>query len=99
MLFSGRELSGSVNSAYAGPTIPSPILLEVADRINQSASVLKPVRVEATARSAEKARTLAEEVARILGPLVLGGEARVQSVPLVETDAPGDGTIQVLVSR
>jgi hypothetical protein len=99
MLFSGRDLSNSVSSTDAGPTTPSPILLDVANRINQSEKVAQPVRVEATARSVDKAKTLAEGVAEALSPLVLGGKARIQPFTNVETDAPAEGTVRVVVTR
>ena len=99
MLFSGRDLSGSVTSAYAGPAMPAPILLDVANRISQSGKVGEPIRVEATARSTEKAKTLAESASQTLSSLVLNGRERIQSFTQVETDAPAEGTIRVVVSR
>jgi len=99
MLFPGRDASTSEGSTYAGPTVPSPVLLDVANRINQSEKVLQPVRVEVTARSAEKAKSLADGVAEALSSLVLGGKMRIQSFTSVETDAPADGTVRVVLSR
>lgn len=99
MLFSGVELSGSANLASRGPSVPAPILLEVADRINQSDKVDQPIRVQATARSFEKANMLTENVVMALNPLVLGGRARIQSFTTVKADAPNDGTIQIVVPR
>jgi hypothetical protein len=99
MLFSGIELSSSESRASAGPSVPAPILLEVADRINQSEKVDQPIQVQATARSFEKANMLAESIVEALNPLVLGGKARIQPFTKVQADAPNDGTIQVVVPR
>lgn len=96
MLFSGRELS-TPESPAGGSSMPSPLLLEAASRINQSERSDEPVRVEVTARSFEKANALAEGVVRALRPLILGEQARIQSFAAVEPDAPGDGTIQIVV--
>ncbi len=97
MLFSGSELSAVPETAAGGSSLPSPLLLEVASRINQSEKTDGPVQVEVTARSFEKANTLAEVVVQALRPLILGEQARIQSFTTVEPDAPGDGTIQIAV--
>lgn len=97
MLFSGRELSAIPETAAGGSSLPSPLLLEVASRINQSEKTDEPVQVEVTARSFEKANTLAEVVVQALRPLIIGEQARIQSFTTVEPDAPGDGTIQIAV--
>lgn len=99
MLFSGGELSNQANTAPSGSPVPPTLLLEVADRINQSKEVEEPIRVEATARSFERARTLAESVVETLDPLILGGQARIKPLTKVEADAPNEGTIQIVVPR
>ncbi len=99
MLFSGRELSSQTGLSYARHPVPPPMLLDVANRINQSEKVERPVRLETKARSFDKARVLAETVVEVLDPLILGGKARIQSVTLVEPDAPSEGAIKVVVPR
>lgn len=97
MLFSGRELSTVPNTPAGGSSMPSPLLLEAASRINQSERTDEPVQVEVTARSFEKANALAEGVGQALRPMILGDQARIQSLTTVEPDAPGDGTIRIVV--
>jgi hypothetical protein len=99
MLFSGRELASGSGSGRAGAGVPPAVLLEVASRINQSAQVDEPVRVEVTARSFDRAKTLADGVTQVIEPLVLGGPARIQPLTVVEPDGPADGAIQVVVPR
>jgi hypothetical protein len=97
MLFSGLELSTVPETPAGGSSMPSPLLLEAASRINQSERTDEPVLVEVTARSFEKANALAEGAVQALRPLILGEQARIQSFTTVEPDAPGDGTIQIVV--
>jgi hypothetical protein len=97
LLFSGRELSTVPETPAGGSSMASPVLLEVASRINQSERTEEPVQVEVTARSFEKANALAEDVVQTLRPLILGELARIQSFTTVEPDAPRDGTIQIAV--
>jgi hypothetical protein len=99
MLFSGAELSNSANQDRAGSPVPPPILLEVADRVNQSEKVDRPIQVQATARSFERAKDLAETVVDALDPLIIGGRARIQPLNKVQADAPDEGTIQVVLPR
>ncbi len=99
MLFSGSDISGSGDLSQKGSVLLSPILLDVASRINQSERLDQPIQVKATARSFQKAKTLAEGIAQALAPLILGGQGRIQSVTEVEPDAPKEGAIQVVVPR
>jgi hypothetical protein len=96
MLFSGREMSATDQRIES---VPPAILLEVASRINQSEQMDQPVRVEVTARSFDRAKRLSGDIAQILEPLILRGPARIQSITNVEPDAPGDGSIQIVVPR
>jgi hypothetical protein len=99
MLFSGHEISNSSDPRRKNPSLPPSLLLEVASWINQSEHVDQPVRVAITARSFEKARTLADNIVQTIEPLIFGGLARIQPVTNVEPDAPGDGTIEILVPK
>jgi hypothetical protein len=99
MLFSGHEISIAPNIAHKGTSLPPALLLEVASRINQSEQVDQPVRVEVTARSFEKAKSLADGIVRTIEPLIFGGPARFQPITKVVPDAPGDGTIQIVVKK
>jgi hypothetical protein len=100
LAFSGLELlgGGSGSSLYggAGASRATPtILLEVASWLNQSPHVTRVVRVTATGRSAEQARSLASQVSSALAVHTIGDPARIQAVPKVETDAPDGGTVHV----
>jgi hypothetical protein len=99
MLFSGKEISLSSNSALVGASVPAALLLEVASRINQSEQVDQPVRVEVTARSFEEVKSLADGIVETIEPIIFGGLARLQPVTKVLPDAPGDGTIQIVVKK
>jgi len=99
MLFSGREILDSSVSSLKNSSLPPSLLLEVVSRINQCKHVDQPVRVAVTARSFEKAKTLADGIVKTIEPLIFGGLARVQPVTKVQPDAPGDGTIEILVPK
>jgi hypothetical protein len=97
MLFSGIELTVRDRFSADIVSVPPAILFEVASRINQSDRFDKPVRVEVTARSFDKANGLVGDVVQTLEPLILGGTARIQPLTNVEPDAPGDGTVRIVV--
>lgn len=90
--FSGDDL----RDATAGNT-PA-ILLEAAGWLNQMPDSGVPVRVEATARTMEQAKSLADEVVQNLTPLVLGNPVRVRATTTVVPDAPASGTVAVLAA-
>jgi hypothetical protein len=99
MLFSGRELSESKPSYPKNAAVPPAILLEVVDQINESRMVDQPVLLEVSARTYDQAKTLSGDMVKDIEPLVLGGSKRIQPVTNVVPDAPGDGTIRVVVPR
>jgi len=101
LAFSGLELvNGSTASSYgAGVTRDTPpILLEAASWLNQSPHVTRVVKVTATGRSAEQARSLASQVTTALAEHTIGDPARIQAVPVVATDAPDGGTVHIALS-
>lgn len=99
MLFSGREISESNPSYSKNAAVPPAILLEVVDQINESKKVDQPVLMEVSARTYDQAKTLSGDMVKDIEPLVLGGSKRIQPVTNVVPDAPGDGTIRVVVPR
>lgn len=98
LLFAGSELPASFFTAYGG-SLPPPILLEVATWLNQVEGGENPIRVEATAKTYEQAKTLSEAIAMALKPYVLTDPARVQALAKVENTAPERGTVMVMVER
>ncbi|UCG50455.1 MAG: hypothetical protein JSW58_09580 [Candidatus Latescibacterota bacterium] len=94
LLFSGRELQSPVLPSDAA-TLPVPILLEAASRINQTATIEHPVQIEVTARSFEEAKRTVDDIVAQLTPLVLGGPFRFQPITTVEPNAPDVGTIRI----
>ncbi len=97
MIFSGNEIAGTSVSDLQKNSVPSSMLLEVASRINQSRQLDQPVRIEVTARSFDRAKTMVNEIVGTLDPIILRGVSRIQPITHVEPDAPGDGTILVVV--
>ena len=96
LLFSGGELFVSGRSGIAVP--PAPILLEAVWWLNQNESPDQPIKVRATARSYCQAKALSEIAARTISPLLLGDPVRLQPIPTVESDAPEQGSVEILVS-
>ena len=94
LLFAGKELRDSTPRS-GGNELPAPILFEAATRINQSAAVDHPVRIEVTARSFEAAKRTADVIVGDLTPLILGDPLRIQSITTVEPDAPDAGTVRI----
>lgn len=103
LAFSGRDLVERDDAAPELQTArsrgPSPLVLEAASWLNQSARLTLPLRVTATARSYEQANLLAESVAQDLRPLLLGDPARLQTVALTEPGAPAEGTVRIAYAR
>ena len=95
LVFAARELSAGT----AGPAVTPPIVVEAATVLNQSALVARPVRVEVMSRSLEEAQTLVSRVTRWLTPMVLGDPSRIQSVTLVQADAPEGGVVRIAAAR
>lgn len=89
LLFSGDD----VRDRSAGGV--SPILMEAAGRLNQLPDTATPVQVEATARSFEEAKSLADAVVQSLTPLVLGNSGRLRATTAVAADAPAAGTVAI----
>ena len=99
LAFSGSELrAGSASGLGASDAAP-PVVIEAATWLNQSARPAQPLRVEATARSADEANLLASNVARWLGPLLIGGAARLQVATDVRADAPELGAVRISAAR
>ena len=91
LLFSGREVHAATSS--------KPLLLEAASWINQFGAPEGPIELEATARSYEEARNLAETVKGKLSSQVLGSPVRITETTRVLPDAPDGGTVRIHVSR
>lgn len=102
LAFSGAELrvgsGGGATRAMAGDGAP-PVVIEAASWLNQSARPTQRLRIEASARSIEEADLLAGNVARWLGPMVMGGAARMQVATDVRADAPESGAVRITAAR
>src|SRR5262249_24646212 len=95
LVFSGRELpSADPRVAPSSADAPAPIVVEAATWLNQSPHTQSPVRVTATARTADEAQSLAAMVARQLAPQLLGDPARVMAATEVQPDAPEGGAVR-----
>ena len=95
LTFGGSSLAVDASKAGAGVAPTPAILLECASWLDQNEQLTRPIRVTATARTAEQAQALVNRVTRALGPLVLGEPARLRSVALAQPDAPESGTITI----
>ena len=89
LVFSGTEVTRS----------DAPLLLEAASWLNQSTGVAGPVRVTATARSADAADALASTVRDELAMLTIGDATRIRSVTHVEPEAPDGGFVRISLER
>lgn len=94
LAFTGQLLATDPSSVASDQ--PAAIVIEAASWLNQSAATQKAVRVTATARSLDRANTLASQVTRQLASLTLGDPARIQPVAKVEPDAPEDGVVRIV---
>jgi hypothetical protein len=100
LAFSGAELrAGASASRTAGADATPPVVLEAASWLDQSERVAQPLKISASARSAEAANELGTSVARWLGPLLVGGPARLQVVPEVRSDAPESGAVRIAAAK
>ncbi|UCF04104.1 MAG: hypothetical protein JSV33_09110 [bacterium] len=98
LMFSADELGAASSRMQAVKEAPPAILLDAASRLNQLASDRK-VCIEATARTYNNAKSIAQAVAQAIGPLLLGDTSLIQQVTRVEKDAPAGGTVAIIVSR
>jgi hypothetical protein len=104
LVMSGRDLAAlEADGSGYGPgassgTTESPIFLEVATWLNQSAKVREPIRVAVAARSLDQASTLAARASAALAGHVIGDPARIQTSTQVAADAPEDGVLRIGVS-
>lgn len=99
LVFSGRELPASEVAKWAPGTsaresTPA-LLIEAASWLNQSPKSATPVKVTVTARSNEDAQMLGGAVSRGIGPMLIGGAARIQVVTDVRPDAPDGGAVRI----
>jgi hypothetical protein len=92
LLFSGDDLGAAPLGDAAAP---APILLETASWLNQIETVGGPIEVKAYARSFEEATRLAQRVAGLLGPHVVGDPARIRAAAEVRADVPDRGSVAV----
>jgi len=98
LAFSGSELRGESASMEARSSTPDatpPVMIEAATWLNQSPRTSKPLRIDITARSADQAAQLGSNVARWLGPLLIGGPERVHVATDVRADAPELGAVRI----
>jgi hypothetical protein len=97
LAFSGAELRGT--SASGRGDAPPPVVVEAASWLNQSEHVAQPLRLFASARSADAASSLGSSVARWLGPMLIGGPSRLQVVAETRSDAPESGAVRISVAK
>jgi len=75
------------------------ILLEAITRINQIGTSQTPVRVHVSARTSNQARSIADDIVRVMRPLVLGDPARIQASTEVEPSAPEHGSVAIRIEK
>jgi hypothetical protein len=96
LTFAARGIGSEIDSPGSSAGSSSPLLLEAASWINQIERLDRPVRVIATARSADQAARLAAAVVRGLSPHLLGGAGRLQATPRTLADAPEGGVVTLV---
>jgi hypothetical protein len=94
-LFPGKGSGRDTARRASADSAPAAEILEAASRINQERGADRLVRIAVTARTYEQANAMAGEIAGALGPLLLGGPARIRSVTDVRADAPESGTVSI----
>jgi hypothetical protein len=99
LVCSGGHMASSLKQRRAKQSAPTVMILEAASRINQIRKKDHIIRIEATARSYDEAANLASIVARSLTPLLIGDPGQIQQITEVETTAPANGTVTIIVSR
>jgi hypothetical protein len=98
LAFSGSELrsgSGTSDSRLVTAEATPPVVIEAASWLNQSPRPAQALRMDVTARSADQAAQLGSNVARWLGPLLIGGAERVHVQTDVRADAPESGAVRI----
>jgi FlgD Ig-like domain len=93
LAFAAEPVAASAGASREDRT-PSPYVLEAASWLNQIPAT-QPVRVTATARSFQQAKSLADGVAASLASLLVGSPQRVQVQTQVEPDAHPAGTVAI----
>jgi len=97
LVFSGQELSRAGGAAYGADEAP-PIVMEAVTAMNQEPATSE-VRIEVRARSAEEANALGRRLVRWMSPFVIGDPSRLQTVALVQPDAPAGGAVELTAER
>jgi hypothetical protein len=87
------------NAATAAGAASSAYLLETASWINLETGAASPVLITATAATYAEARTLGDQVAAQLQPLLPGGETRVAVSAQAEPGTPPGGILQIQAGR
>jgi hypothetical protein len=96
---SGAGGTGGTGGAGATPGRASPLLLEAASWLNQSASLAAPITVTTTARTNDEATALGRQILSQLAGLVLGDAGRIRVETRVESDAPPGGAASIMTGR
>jgi hypothetical protein len=103
LTFCGDSLWSALPASAVGgrgePERTPELLLEAASWLDQSGRPDQPVRVTATARNREQAEALARTVTKGIGPVLIGGEARLRPITVVQPDAPAGGTVTLAPGR
>jgi len=97
LVFTGAEMSGETGAGVSGET--SPLMLEAASWLNQSASPAAPITVTATGRSNDEATSLGQRISSQLSTLVMGDAARIRVETRLESDAPPGGAASITTGR
>lgn len=96
LTFTGRELPArDPRHAAVGDPSTVPLLVEAATWLNQAPVPSRPIRVTASARTLDEAKSLATMVASAITPHLVGDPARVQTAADVRPDAPEGGTVVI----
>ena len=99
LVFTGAEMAVGAGGAAAKPGEASPLMLEAASWLNQSASLAAPITVTTTARSNDEATALGRQVQSQLAGIVLGDAARIRVETQVASDAPPGGAASIATGR
>jgi hypothetical protein len=98
LAFPGDALAGNAGASAAASRTQDPLLAEAATWVNQL-PVAAPVEIVATARTHARGDALARAVHAGMRPFLVGDPARVRERVVVETDAPGEGTVRIQAGR
>ncbi|HEU4366455.1 MAG TPA: hypothetical protein VFT13_13440 [Candidatus Krumholzibacteria bacterium] len=91
----GADVRMSFAVALGADAVPESYLMEAASRINESGSANRPVRVEVTAPTFASAKSIADEIAGTLKPLLRGDASRIMATTTV--DAGGGERAAVVI--